>query len=605
MRKILKWSGVAAAGVAAAMILTGVYLALTLPIREFNQQGAASALVFVANDGAPYASRGGFRGDALSAADLPPHLVEAVLAVEDRRFYEHTGFDLRGIARAAVANFSAGGIRQGGSTVTQQLAKVLFLNRERTFTRKIQEVMIAVWLEQRMSKERILALYLDRAYFGAGAYGIDGAAQRYFAKSARSVTLPEAAILAGLLQAPSRYAPTSDRDAALARATVVLDTMVEAGWLTPKRAEQARAELPAVRIQRGAIPGAGYFTDWVEASARAQMGARDGDFRVETTLDPRLQAIATNAVRSAMGKDGEKSDVGQAAAVVMGLDGAVLAMVGGVSYEDSQFNRAVQAKRQPGSTFKLFVYLTALQEGYTPNTLIYDGPIRFNGWTPDNFDHRYHGEVTLREAFTKSHNAASVALAQDIGRDKVIATAKRLGVRGDLQPVPSAALGTAEVNLIDMTAAYAAVADGVWRIEPYGFRSIRSGSGQDVVRRVSPADPGMILPWKWEEMVDLLESVVREGTGRAAALPGVQVAGKTGTSQDYRDAWFIGFTRDYVVGVWVGNDDNTPMKNVSGSGLPTRIARDIFSEAHGLKPRAPVRTSGTGSGAVQPAAARN
>jgi len=605
VRKLLKWTAVAAAGATAAVVLMGVYLALTLPIREFNQQGAASALVFTASDGAPYASRGGFRGDALSAADLPPHLVEAVLAVEDRRFYEHTGFDLRGIARAAVANFSAGGIRQGGSTVTQQLAKLLFLNRDRTFTRKIQEVMIAVWLEQRMSKERILALYLDRAYFGAGAYGIDGAAQRYFAKSARDVTLPEAAILAGLLQAPSRFAPTSDKDAAVARATIVLDTMVDAGWLNPKRAEQAKIALPNVRIQRGAIPGAGYFTDWVEASARTQMGAREGDFRVETTLDPRLQAIATNAVRVAMGRDGEKSDAGQAAAIVMARDGAVLAMVGGVSYEESQFNRAVQAKRQPGSTFKLFVYLTALQKGYTPNTFIYDGPIRFNGWTPANFDNRYHGEVTLREAFTKSHNAASVALAQDVGRDDVIATAKRFGVRGDLQPVPSAALGTAEVNLIDMTAAYAAVADGIWRVEPYGLRSIRSGTGQEIFRRASPADPGMILPWKWEEMIDLLESVVREGTGRGAAIPSIPVAGKTGTSQDYRDAWFIGFTRDYVVGVWIGNDDNSPMKNVSGSGLPTRIARDIFSEAHGLKPRAPARTSGSGATGVQPAVARN
>lgn len=560
------------------------YCALTLPV---SGQSALlpprPSLTLQDRHGAVFARRGVHKSRTLEIEAFPDDLVKAVLAVEDRRFYRHVGIDPRGLLRALVTNLGAGGIREGGSTITQQLAKILYLGPERRLRRKVQEAMIALWLERRLSKDEILARYLSEIYLGAGAYGVEAAARRYFDKPLETLTLGESAMLAGLIRAPSRLALTANPKGARERAEVVLTAMVEAGFLSPERAAQARAQ-PASLISAAASgPSADYFADWIESELRQGLGPVEGSLTLRTTLDPRLQTFAERIVADWLARRGEAESVGQAALVALAPDGAVRALVGGRDYATSQFNRATQARRQPGSLFKLFVYLAALEAGYGLDSRLLDRPVEVEGWRPKNYGGRHRGAVTLREAFAQSINSVAVQLAEAVGRENVISQAQRLGLRGALPPAPSLALGTIETSLLEITASYASLAAGRAPLRPYGIRSLQGiGSDTAFTAQLDREQVGALPPSQREPMLELLRAVVREGTGRAAALDG-WAAGKTGTTQDHRDAWFVGFTADLVVGVWVGNDDAGPMKGVTGGGLPARIWRDFMAAAQAIE----------------------
>ncbi len=535
------------------------------------------SVTLLSADGTMLATFGDLYGAPVQLHELPPHLPQAVLAVEDRRFYSHFGLDLWGVTRAVLANLRAGRIVQGGSTITQQLAKNLFLKPERTIRRKVQETLLALWLERRFSKDQILTIYLNRVYLGAGTYGVEAAARRFFGKSARQVSLYQAAMLAGLLKAPSRYNPVSDRELAAARARWVLAAMVDAGYLTPERAAAAERQPPWLATS-ALGQGRRYFADWVLEQVSSYVGYSDRDLTVVTTLDPRLQRLADAQVAAVLAGPGKKAGAGQAALVGLAPDGAVKAMVGGRDYSESQFNRATQALRQPGSAFKLFVYLAGLEAGLEPDDTMMDAPVAVGGWHPRNYDGRYYGEVTLRGALARSLNSVAVRLTEQVGRDRVIAAARRLGITSELRPEPSLALGASEVTLIELTAAYAVLANngvGVWA---YGIREVRDDRGRVLYRR-SGSGPGRVIALDLlARMNDMLGAVVAWGTGRGARLDR-PMAGKTGTSQDFRDAWFIGYTADLVTGVWIGNDDGQAMKDVVGGGLPARLWRSFMAEA--------------------------
>jgi len=538
----------------------------------------------VAADGATVAHFGALRADPVQVRELPAHLPQAVIATEDRRFYQHFGIDWRGIARAAWVNLRAGRIVQGGSTLTQQLAKNLFLTPERSIGRKVQEALLALMLEHRFTKDQILTLYLNRVYLGAGAFGVEAAAQNYFGKSARAVSLAEAAMLAGLLKAPSRYAPTRDLDRAQGRAGIVLAAMVREGYATAAQADAARRAPARLRRTRGT--GGRYFADWVMARIGGFVSPDAGDITVVTTLDSRLQALAEKTVAARLAGEGATRGAAQAALVVLDPDGAVKAMVGGRDYGRSQFNRAVQARRQPGSAFKPFVYLGAVEKaGLTPETLVVDAPVRIGNWRPRNYADRYMGEVSAETALAQSLNSAAVRLAREVGLGTVINTARRLGITSPLRREAGLALGASEVSLLELASAYGAFANdgtGVWA---FGVREIRDAAGKVVFRRL-PSGPGRVVGGTaLGHMNKMLAAVVDSGTGRAARI-GRPAAGKTGTNENFRDAWFVGYTADLIAGVWVGNDDGAPMKGVTGGGLPARIWRDFMAAAHdGLPPR--------------------
>jgi 1A family penicillin-binding protein len=578
-----------------------VYCLATLPLAGgLVVEVTPSALVVEADNGQAFATRGVFKGEKLSAGDVPPDLARAVVAIEDRRFYQHGGIDVRGIMRAALHNLAAGGAREGGSTITQQLVRMTYLSPERTLKRKVQEAMLALWLEHQLSKEEILVRYLNTAYFGAGVYGVDAAAKRYFGKTAKELSLAEAAMLAGLVRAPSALAPHRNLERARARAELVLDAMVATGAIPRDEADAARRRPAALRVPPETPPGTGYFVDMVNSEVRSLLGPASGDWRVRSTLDLRLQALAESVVAKRLAADGRSKNANQAALVAMAPDGAILAMVGGRDYNDSQFNRATQARRQPGSLFKLFVYLAALEKGYTPQTVMIDRPVQIGEWEPENYGGRYRGPVTLRTAFANSINSVAVQLAENVGIGSVVETAKRLGIQSDLPAVPSLALGSAEVNLLEMTRAFAAIAANVESVESYSVRSIQRAD-QVLHTRAATARPSPRDPVARAAMIDLLAGVVREGTGKAARISG-PAAGKTGTTQEYRDAWFIGFTPELVVGVWVGNDDDAPMRGVTGGSLPAAIWREFVSQAAPRKAVAttsPVR-SAPGLGAPGP-----
>lgn len=581
-RRLFGWKDLAlvALGGMVLTFCTLAYFAYTLPLPDgFMSEPDRPSMLIKADDGEVFASRGIYRGDQLAVDELPGHLKHAVVAIEDKRFYEHFGIDLRGIGRAVVANIRAGGVRQGGSTITQQLAKTYFLEQDRTVKRKIQDMMLALWLENRLDKNQILARYLNQIYFGAGAYGVDAAAWRYFRKSARALTLPESAMLAGLIQAPSWYSPVRDLKAAQAQAGIVLSLMEEQGYITAEESQAARDAPAELAVSPDVHPGWNYFADWAEEETRQLLGPMTADLQVETTLVPEIQTIAETTVARWSGILGEGEDSAQTALIAMTLDGAVVAMVGGKDYGESQFNRATQAMRQPGSAFKLFVYLAALDAGFTPDSLAMDEPIEIDGWKPRNYNGKYLGKVTLRTAFAQSINTVAVKLTEHIGRDKVIGTARLLGVDSVIRPTPSMPLGSFETTLIEMTGAYAAIAADAKRIEPYAIREIR-GRGRTLYTYTPPTGAKRgIMPWKREEMVDMLIATVKEGTGRAADF-GRPAAGKTGTSEDSRDGWFIGFTGDLVVGVWVGRDDNKPVEGLSGGGIPARIWHDFMAAVY-------------------------
>ncbi len=553
-------------------VLLFLWLIVTAPLSKSLQPIEPPAITLLSEQGRPIARRGAVVEQPVDAAALPRHVIEPFLAIEDRRFYDHWGIDPRGIARAAWANMQAGGVREGGSTISQQLAKLVFLSADRTAGRKVQEMILALWLEAWLTKDEILSRYLSTVYFGDNVYGLRAAAHHYFSRAPEKLTVEQAAMLAGLVKAPSRLAPTDNFKGALQRETVVIGAMVDAGFLTPAEA----ARLPAPRLKVAPIrdvPTGTYFADWVFPQARAMAEAGYGEQTVETTLDDKLQRLAVDAVRRA------SLGGAQVALVAMKPDGTVVAMVGGKSYRDSPFNRATQAKRQPGSTFKLFVYLAALREGMDPESKILDAPLTIGDWSPKNAGGRYRGLITLREAFAASSNVAAVRLQEQVGRDKVIQAARDLGIRAPLTSDPTLALGTSEVNLIDMTAAYAGVAGGRFPVTPHGLADAgNEGWFQRVRTAIRSFRERGIRPM----LLDLLFASANEGTGRAAALD-VETYGKTGTSQDNRDALFIGFADGLVTGVWVGNDDNKPLRGVSGGTVPARIWRDFMSRAVGAR----------------------
>jgi penicillin-binding protein 1A len=582
-----------------------VYCLATLPLGGgLVVEATPSALVVEADNGQAFATRGVFKGERLSAGDVPPDLARAVVAIEDRRFYQHGGIDVRGIMRAALHNLLAGGAREGASTITQQLVRMTYLSPERTLKRKVQEAMLALWLEHQLSKEEILVRYLNTAYFGAGVYGVDAAAKRYFGKTAKELSLGEAAMLAGLVRAPSALAPHRNLERARVRAEHVLAAMVQTGAIPREQADAARRQPAALRVPPETPPGTNYFVDMVNAEVRSLLGSAAGDWRIRSTIDLKVQALAESVVAKRIAAEGKQKNVSQAALVAMTHDGAILAMVGGLDYNDSQFNRATQAKRQPGSLFKLFVYLAALRKGYTPQTVVIDRPVQIGDWEPENYGRRYRGPVMLRTAFANSINSVAVQLANEVGIGSVIDTARKLGVQSDLPAVPSLALGSAEVTLLEMTRAFAAIAASAESVEPYSVRSINRGD-QMLHTRAAATQPSPIDPAARAAIIDLLASVVREGTGKAARISG-PAAGKTGTTQDYRDAWFIGFTPELVVGVWVGNDDNAPMNGVTGGSVPATIWHEFVTQAaarKALPTTTPVRrapSAGAPIGAVEP-----
>jgi len=564
------FGGVVLGAFALALVIS--YYASGLPSTDalFGVKGTPSVTVLDV-EGKVIATRGAGVGSMVPVAEMPPYLPQAVMAIEDRRFYDHYGIDPWGLVRALFANMEAGRVVQGGSTITQQLAKNLFLTPERTFERKMEEGILALWLEMKFSKDEILTLYLNRVYFGAGTYGVEAAARRYFNKSARDVTLKEAATLAGLLKAPSRFAPTTDADAADERAQVVLGAMVEAHFITDEERAEAGESHPRVVATRSS-PGADYFADWVVEQVPGFIGgAPEADIVIETTLDLSMQKVAEAAVAEALAKHGDKLKIGQGAFVVLGTDGAVKAMVGGRSYAESQFNRAVQAQRPPGSSFKPFVFLAALEKGYTPASLVTDAPIVLKKWSPANYKHKYEGEVTLTQALSRSLNSVAVRLIMDVGPKNAVAVARRLGVLSTLRAQPALALGTSEVNLLELTAAYASFANGGLSAMPHGIYKIRTREGSTLYERQSSGPMEVMAPVFAAEMSYMMRETVNAGTGKRAHLKDRDAAGKTGTGQAFRDAWFVGFTRDLVAGVWVGNDDNSAMVNVTGGSIPAEI----------------------------------
>ena len=560
--------------IAGVLLVTLLWLIVTAPLSRALEPLNDPALLLLSQEGIPIARRGALKEAPVEAARLDPLTPAAFVAIEDRRFYRHWGIDPRGIGRAMLANVSAGGVRQGGSTITQQLAKTSFLSSDRSLKRKAQEVIISFWLEAWLTKDEILSRYLSSIYFGDGVYGLRAAARHYFNRSPDRLTLAQSAMLAGLVQAPSRLAPTHNLGLSQRRSRLVLAAMADTGIISLAR---ARATVPARPVaQASKVPTGTYFADWVAPSAQKAFEADFGVVKVKTTLDADLQRLAVRAVgRAAIGD-------AQAALVAMRPDGRVVAMVGGRSYKESPFNRATQARRQPGSAFKLFVYLAALRAGWTPDSIIEDRPVTIGGWTPVNSDHIYRGPITLREAFARSSNAATVRLSESVGRPNVLRAARELGITSPLPNSPSVALGTAGVSLLELTSAYAAIASGRYPIEPRGLALDAEDQGfSSYFRRGGSLDRRR----DWAPMLDLLWAATNNGTGRRAALA-VPTFGKTGTSQDNRDALFIGFAGDLVVGVWVGRDDNKSLGKISGGTVPATIWRNFMVPALAVDGRA-------------------
>jgi penicillin-binding protein 1A len=580
LQRVLYWGAVLGVWGAIFLVVFFAVFARDLPDTStlYNVDRQPS-ITYLDRNGALIAVRGTQQAPPADLDALPDYVPAAFIAIEDRRFYHHPGFDPIGMSRAMVSNMRAGRVVQGGSTLTQQLAKNLFLSPDQNMKRKVQELMLAVWLEMKFSKDEILALYLNRVYFGAGAYGIEAASQRYFDKSAKQLTVGEAALLAGLLKAPSRYSPVSESERAANRATVVLNEMVDAGVITPEQRAQAVTE--PVRVSRTlATQHAQYFIDWLDRQIRELVGEPTEDMIVETTLDLTLQTQAERAVRRILDRDRSKG-VEQAALVALDGEGRVRAMIGGSSYADSQFNRATEARRQAGSAFKPFVYLTAVESGYTPETRVNDAPIRIGNWSPRNYSGTFNGEMTLANAVAQSTNTVAAGVADQVGRDNVARTARRLGITSRIGLEPAMALGAVEVSPLEMAQAYDAFANGGRRVQAYGISRIRTPEGRVIYQRASRAEgpvQAISNPYLYY-MNQMMRGVITSGSGRGAAISGRDLAGKTGTTSDYKDAWFVGYTGGFVTAVWVGKDDNTVMRGVTGSSAPAAIWRNFMEAA--------------------------
>jgi penicillin-binding protein 1A len=576
--RLFYWSAVLAVWGLIFLVVFFVVFARGLPdTSSLYQVDRQPSITYLDRNGALIATRGTQMAPPADLDALPDYVPAAFIAIEDRRFYHHPGFDPIGMMRAMATNVRAGRVVQGGSTLTQQLAKNLFLTPDQNMRRKVQELMLAVWLEMKFSKKEILALYLNRVYFGAGAYGIEAASQRYFDKSAKNLTVGEAALLAGLLKAPSRYSPVSESERAAARATVVLNEMEEAGVITAAQREQAVTQ-PVIVSRTLATQHAQYFIDWLDKSIRSLVGEPTEDMVVETTLDLTLQTAAERSVRRILDRDAGKG-VQQAALVALDGDGRVRAMIGGSSYADSQFNRAVDAKRQAGSAFKPFVYLAAVEAGYTPQTPVVDQPITIGAWSPRNYSGTFSGNMTLAQAVAQSTNTVAAQVADQVGRDSVARAARRLGIESRIGLEPAMALGAVEVSPLEMATAYDAFANGGRRVEAYGISRIRTPQGRVIYQRDSGQSGQAINNPPLYYMNQMLRGVVTGGSGRSAAIPGRDLAGKTGTTSDYKDAWFVGYTGGFVTAVWVGKDDNTAMRGVTGGSSPAAIWKGFMEAA--------------------------
>lgn len=576
------WVGIGVAGFVA-------YCALDLPdIHQITQTPRRPSITMEADDGTVFARYGDLVGEHVTLDDVPDFLPQAIVAIEDRRFYSHFGIDLLGLARAMTRNIMAGHLLQGGSTLTQQLAKNLFLSPQKTAKRKVQEMMLALWLEHTYSKDQILTAYLNRVYLGNGAYGVDAAARTYFDKPAHDLTLRECAIIAGLLRAPSRFAPSRDPELALQRAKTVLQAMVEEEYITDLQRRGAIDNVPLPTVKPGAAGDGRYFADWVTEQLGGLVEETAQDIVVRTTLNLGLQRAAERHVNAALAQQ-DNRDASQAALVTIAHDGAVSALVGGRDYRASQFNRATQAMRQPGSAFKPIVYLAAIEQGLKPDDILSDTPLKIGHWSPENFDGKFRGNVTARDALAESINTVAVRVFQRAGADHVIATARALGISSTLERDAALALGASEVTPLELASAYAALASGGRAIAPYAITEIRTRprAGQEsqiLYRHADVTPPYAVTASAVETLVSMMQDVVRYGTGKRAALDDRAVAGKTGTSSDYRDAWFMGFTGNYTTAVWLGNDDNHPMRKVVGGTLPAQLWHDYMKEAEASQP---------------------
>jgi penicillin-binding protein 1A len=581
--------GLTLATVGSLVVLTMALPAFEATRGDWRARGEL-AVTFLDRNGNEIGKRGMNQSDAVPLEAMPDHLIKAVLSTEDRRFFEHDGVDVFGIVRALYDNAHAGAVVQGGSSITQQLAKNLFLSNERTIERKIKEAFLAVWLDANLSKDEILKLYLDRAYMGGGTFGVEAASQFYFGRSVRELDLAQSALLAGLFKAPTRYAPHVNLPAARARANEVLNNMVEAGFLTDGQVIGARRH-PAAIIEHGGESGSpDSFLDWAYEQVKLVAG-NDWDrvLTVRTTVDVGMERVARDAIESTLRQSGAQYNVRQAALVAMEPDGAVRAMVGGRDYGESQFNRATNALRQPGSSFKPFVYATAMAHGYTPRSVVSDSPVCIGDWCPRNYSGGYSGAVSLTTALVKSLNTVAVRLSIATGRQPIVETARRMGITSELPVVRSLALGVDEVTVIDMAAAFGSFSTGGYKVKPYAFTEITNSRDEVVYdRRDHVPPPEQVLePNVVAAMNSILVQVPEWGTGTRAKLEGIRTAGKTGTTSDWRDAWFVGYTGNFVTAVWMGNDDFRQTKNLTGGILPAQIWREVMTYAHNgieLKP---------------------
>ncbi|QPF91669.1 transglycosylase domain-containing protein [Bradyrhizobium commune] len=578
--RLVYWGAVASLWGVIAVIGVVIWVGAHLPpIQSLEIPKRPPTIQIVGMDGSMLAQRGEMAGANVSLKDLPPYLPKAFIAIEDRRFYSHFGIDPIGILRALVTNVLHRGVSQGGSTLTQQLAKNLFLTQERTMARKLQEAELAIWLERKHSKNEILELYLNRVYFGSGAYGVEAAAQKYFGKPAKNVTIAEAAMLAGLVKSPSRLAPNRNPEGAEERAKIVLAAMADAKFITDAQA-QASIGHPSYNVKPAGAGTVNYVADWIGEVLDDLVGQIDESIKVETTIDPKLQSVAEAAVIDELAAKSVKFNVSQGALVAMTPDGAVRAMVGGRNYSDSQYNRAVTAKRQPGSSFKPFVYLTAMEQGLTPDTIRQDAPIEVKGWKPENYTHEYFGAVTLTQALAMSLNTVAIRLGLEVGPKNVVRTAHRLGISSKLEPNASIALGTSEVSVVELVGAYAPFANGGFAATPHVVTRIKTLDGKLLYMRPADEHNQVIEPRYVAMMNTMMRETLISGTAKKAEIPGWPAAGKTGTSQDYRDAWFIGYTANLVTGVWLGNDDNSPTRKATGGGLPVEVWTRFMRTAH-------------------------
>ena len=566
------WGGIAAAGLVAfygAQMPAATTWAI--PDRPPNVR-------IVAVNGQLVANRGMTGGEAVGLHEMSPYIPQAVMAIEDRRFNSHFGIDPIGLARAMASNVVSGRVSQGGSTLTQQLAKNLFLKPERTIERKVQEVLLALWLEQKYTKDQILEMYLNRVYFGSGAYGVEAASRRYFGKSARDVSLSEAALLAGLLKAPSRLSPARDPQAAEQRAQLVLAAMRDQDMIGDSQLASAMST-PAVRATAYWTGSEHYFADRIMEELPQLIGEVRQDIVVETTVDLVLQTYAEGSIRRLIDDEGKKHNVSQGALVSIDASGAVRAMVGGYDYATSQFDRASEARRQPGSAFKPFVFMAALEKGLFPDTVRNDAPIRIGKWAPRNYNEKYYGQVSLSTALSKSLNSVAVQLAQEVGPAAIVESAWRMGIESDLTPNLSIALGTSEVTPLELTAAYVPFANGGFRPDIHFVKRITTAGGEVLYQHRSSSGPRVVRPEIVGMMNAMMTETVSQGTARRAAF-GWPAAGKTGTTQNSRDAWFVGYTANLTTGVWFGNDDGTATKNITGGSLPAAAWNDFMAAAH-------------------------